>query len=68
MNNYISVLRHIMAEAQTFQSNHFRGNAAFYAEAASRGHISCLRDGRNAGKWYITMSGHSFVNLYGGAQ
>lgn len=67
MNNYIQVLRHIQYEPQTFQSNHFRGNASFYAEAASRGHISCLDGGRNTGKWRVTSSGAMFLSIYGGS-
>lgn len=63
MNNYLQVLKYIHANPQTFQSNHFRGNAGYYAEAASRGHISSMENGINVGKWRITASGLSFVSM-----
>lgn len=67
MNNYLSVLTHIKNRPQTFQSDHFRGNAAMYAEAASRGHISCLQSGRNKGRWTLTAAGSVFLETYGNA-
>lgn len=63
MNNYLAVLQYILENPQTFQSNHFRGNAAYYAEAASRGHISCLQQGKNAGRWFITAKGRTFLEV-----
>lgn len=63
MNQYLSVLKHILNQPQTFQSNHFRGNAAYYAEAASRLHITCLEGGKNTGRWKITSLGHQFLNV-----
>lgn len=63
MNNYLSVLQYILENPQTFQSNHFRGNASFYAEAASRGHISCIQQGKNAGRWFITATGRTFLEV-----
>lgn len=63
MNRYLMVLREIHQNPQTFQSNHFRGNADLYAEAASRGHITCLIDGRNSGKWHISNDGLEFLTV-----
>lgn len=62
MNNYLSVLQHILNIPQTYQSNHFRGNAGIYAEAASRGHISCMQCGKNIGRWCITSKGRLFLH------
>lgn len=61
MNNYLDVLNYIHANPQTFQSNHFRGNSGYYAEAASRGHISCVVNGRNTGRWLVTARGLAFI-------
>ncbi|UZT50424.1 HNS binding protein [Enterobacter phage 04_vB_Eclo_IJM] len=37
------------------------------AEAASRGHLSCLSmDRRNNGAWEITAEGVKFLNQHGG--
>ena len=63
MNNYLAVLQHIHSNPQTFQSNHFRGNAGYYAEAASRGHITCVVNGKNSGKWHVTSFGLNFLDL-----
>lgn len=51
---------------RTYQSNYARNNAMFVAEAASRGHISCL-DGRarGMGTWNITHSGTNFLHEHG---
>lgn len=67
MTHYLAVLRYIHNTPQAFQSNHFRGNAGYYAEAASRGHISALEHGVNKGRWAITASGLTFLTIYGGA-
>jgi len=64
MNNYLKVLKHILNHPQTFQSNHFRHNASLYAEASSRGHITCLENGNSTGRWKISTIGHSFLNCY----
>lgn len=66
MGNYLNVLNHIHKYPQSFQSNHFRGNSGLYAEAASRGHISALENGRNTGRWHITASGLTFLSIHGG--
>lgn len=67
MNHYLLMLQHVHANPQTFQSNHFRGNAGYYAEAASRGHISALDNGVNTGMWRITSNGMQFIQALKGA-
>ena len=55
MSEYLRVLAALKSCPKTFQSNYVRNNAALVAEAASRGHLSCLSmDGRNNGAWEIT--------------
>lgn len=66
MNNYLAMLRHIRKEPQSFQGNHFRGNAGLYAEAASRGHITALESGINKGRWMLSDSGLTFLYINGG--
>ena len=67
MDDYIRVLAAIKSCPKTFQSNYVRNNAALVAEAASRGHLSCLSaDGRNAGAWEVTGSGVDFLKTMGG--
>ncbi len=61
MNDYIKVLKAIELQPKAFQGNHFRRHAPLYAEAASRGHISCLIDGINTNLWRISLSGKSFL-------
>lgn len=67
MSNYLAMLRHIRKEAQSFQGNHFRGNAGLYAEAASRGHITALEGGVNKGRWMLSEAGLTFLYIHGGA-
>lgn len=67
MNDYIKVLQAIKGCPKTFQSNYVRNNASLVAEAASRGHISCLgADGRNQGAWEVTALGALFLQSMGG--
>lgn len=67
MGEYIRILAAIKSCPKTFQSNYARNNAALVAEAASRGHLSCLsNDGRNNGAWEITAAGVEFLNRMGG--
>lgn len=67
MSDYLKVLQAIKSCPKTFQSNYVRNNASLVAEAASRGHISCLSvDGRNAGAWEVTGSGVEFLKVMGG--
>lgn len=67
MSEYIKVLQAIKGCPKSFQSNYVRNNASLVAEAASRGHISCLTTGgRNAGVWEITAYGVQFLYEMGG--
>lgn len=66
MSEYLKVLLTLKSCPKSFQSNYVRNNAALIAEAASRGHISCLSGaGRNAGAWEITASGTAFLSEHG---
>lgn len=66
MSEYLQVLLTLKSCPKSFQSNYVRNNAPLVAEAASRGHISCLTgSGRNAGVWEVTASGISFLSLNG---
>lgn len=67
MSEYLKVIAAIKACPKTFQSNYVRLHAALVAEAASRGHISCLTtSGRNGGAWEVTASGVRFLKRMGG--
>ncbi|UEW68674.1 hypothetical protein vBSEqdws315_23 [Enterobacter phage vB_SEqdws-315] len=67
MGEYLRVLAAIKSCHKTFQSNYVRNNASLVAEAASRGHISCLSvDGRNTGAWEVTGAGVRFLKKMGG--
>lgn len=67
MSEYLQVLATIKSCPKTFQSNYVRNHADLVAEAASRGHISCLSvDGRNAGAWEVTAEGVRFMKRMGG--
>lgn len=66
MSEYLKVLAHIKSCPKTFQSNYVRNYADLVAEAASRGHISCLGvDGRNNGAWEVTATGVKFLKAMG---
>lgn len=68
MGEYLKVLAAIKSCPKTFQSNYVRHNADLVAEAASRGHISCLdAEGRNTYVWELTTMGQIFLSTYGGA-
>ena len=67
MSEYLRVLAALKSCPKSFQSNYVRNNSALVAEAASRGHISCLSvDGRNAGAWEVTGAGVWFLTKMGG--
>ena len=67
MSEYLKVLAALKGCPKSFQSNYVRNNAALVAEAASRGHISCLTiSGRNGGAWEITSAGVKFLKTHGG--
>lgn len=66
MSEYLKVLVTIKSCPKTFQSNYVRNYADLVAEAASRGHISCLgTDGRNNGAWEVTAAGVRFLKRMG---
>jgi len=65
MNPYLKVLKHIHSRPQCFQSDFVRANASCVAEAASRGHISCVFDGVNVGRWRITDWGMTYCQMQG---
>lgn len=67
MDDYLKLLAEIKRCPKTFQSNFARNHCCLVAEAASRGHLSCLTaDGRNGGAWEVTASGINFLSNYGG--
>lgn len=67
MGEYLRVLAAIKSCPRTFQSDFARSNAKYVAEAASRGHLSCLTvDGTNGGAWEVTARGVKFLKLNGG--
>lgn len=67
MSEYLKLLANFKSCPKTFQCNYVRYNAALVAEAASRGHITCLNlNNRNNGAWEITASGVKFLKRHGG--
>lgn len=67
MNEYLKVLAHIKNNPITFKSNYARERASLIAEAASRGHLTCLNSsGLNCKCWCISTSGTKFLNKNGG--
>lgn len=66
MDKYLGFLEEIKRYPRTYQSNYARNNAMYVAEAASRGHITCL-DGRarSMGAWHITASGTELLHTHG---
>lgn len=67
MNEYLKVLATIKSCPKSFQSNYVRQYSSLVAEAASRGHISCIGvNGSNVGAWEITTEGTNFLNKHGG--
>lgn len=68
MGEYMRVLATLKSCPKTFKSNYARDNAGLFAEAASRGHITCIgADGRNQGAWEISCAGLRFLKKMGGA-
>lgn len=61
MNQLIAVLKRAQKEPFKFQSDYARANAFHVAEAASRGFITCLQQGTNAGCWMATEAGIAFI-------
>lgn len=65
MNQYLKTLYEIYKEPKFLQSDFARYNAKSVAEAASRGHITCVLAGIATNKWYVTISGAELLNSYG---
>lgn len=61
MNKYLSMLRMVSSEVKTLQSDYVRANVFLVAEAASRGHISSISNGKSYNRWFLTLSGHKFL-------
>lgn len=61
MNKYLSVLRMVLSEVKTLQSDYVRANVFLVAEAASRGHITALSGGKSCNRWFLTLEGHKFL-------
>lgn len=61
MNNLIAVLKRAQRDPFKFQSDYARAQAYHVAEAASRGFLTCLQQGTNAGCWMVTEAGVAFV-------
>lgn len=61
MNKLLEVLKRAQKEPFKFQSDYARANAYHVAECASRGFITCLQQGTNAGCWMVTEAGVAFI-------
>lgn len=69
MSEYLKLLSAFKHYPRAFQANYCRHNANLVAEAASRGHITCLdAKGRSLGVWEITAQGTKFLNQNGGCK
>lgn len=66
MNKYLQLLSHLRRSPKMLQSDYARANMVLIAEAASRGHISSLTQGKVATReWHVTAAGVSFLVCYG---
>ena len=63
MNHYLETLMFIRFNPLKFQADFARSHARHIAEASSRGHITCVQNGINAGHWMLSDFGHSFLQL-----
>ncbi|PTS86447.1 hypothetical protein DBR00_02510 [Pseudomonas sp. HMWF032] len=61
MNAYLRILRHMLLNPQSFQSDFSRKHAALIAEAASRKHISSVIDNKARDRWFVTSAGLELV-------
>lgn len=61
MNKYLAMLRMVLSEVKTLQSDYVRANVFIVAEAASRGHITSLSGGKSFNRWFLTLEGHKFL-------
>lgn len=66
MDDYLRVLFTMKMEPKTFKSNYARDHAQEIAEAASRGHLTCLNGcGINSGVWTVTARGVRLLKQHG---
>lgn len=65
MNALLNLLLELQREPKAFQSDWARANAYHVAEAASRGYITCVQQGINRGKWYVSLKGVNLLNSQG---
>lgn len=66
MDDYLRVLFTVSREPKTFKSNYARDHASDIAEAASRGHLTCLNGcGINSGVWTVTAKGTRLLKQHG---
>jgi hypothetical protein len=69
MDEYLKFLFQIKMEPRTFKSNFARDHASLVAEAASRGHLTCLNGaGINSGLWVLTSRGTRLLKQHGRIQ
>lgn len=62
MTEYVNFLKYIKLFTPKFQSDYCRYNAKLVAEAASRGHISCIDWNHQAtSKWKLTHLGYDVL-------
>lgn len=65
MNHYIETLIYVRFNPVKFQADFARSHARHIAEAASRGHITCVTNGVNRGNWMLSNKGVSFLSHNG---
>jgi len=66
VDKYLKLLFTVKMEPKTFKSNYAREHASEIAEAASRGHLTCLNGcGINAGVWTVTARGVRLLKHFG---
>lgn len=65
MNAVLNLLLELQREPKAFQSDWARANAYHVAEASSRGLITCIQQGINRGKWYVSIVGVRLLNSQG---
>lgn len=57
MNELIKVIIACQNDPKAFQSDFARKHASAFAEASSRGFVTCLQHGVNKGRWMATKEG-----------
>lgn len=64
MYKYLELLSYLSVSPKELQSDYVRYNAKLIAEAASRGHITCIVFGVPTNKWFITNKGRKFLEKF----